>query len=111
MYTKKTTDIRIHKNRRKYTEDFKRKTVNEFNASNMTLNAFSKQAGIEYTVIWKWISKYGETNTSFSEDKPVTPDDIVMLKHEISQIKISVETLKKILSKSFQDKYKQLTGE
>jgi len=106
MYTKKATDNRIHKSRRKYTEDFKRKTVTEYNVSNMTLNAFSKQAGIEYTVIWKWISKYGETNSVFSEDKPVTPDDIVMLRHEISQIKTSVEAIKKILAKSFQDKYK-----
>lgn len=106
MYTKKSNNISIRKNRRKYTDDFKRKTVNEFNASNMTLNNFSKHVGIEYTVIWKWISKYDKKNSFFTEDRPVTLDDIVMLKQEISQIKTSVETLKKILAKSFQDKYK-----
>jgi transposase-like protein len=106
MHTKNATDICTHKSRRKYTEDFKRKTVNDFNAGNMTLTAFSKQIGIEYTVIWKWISKYGNKNSIFTEDKSVIPDDISMLKQEISQIKISLEALKKILAKSFLDKYK-----
>jgi transposase-like protein len=105
MYTKKTTGTDKRKCRRTYTEDFKRKTVADYSASNMNLSIFSKQVGIEYTVIWKWIIKYGGNNSQDHSDKPVTPDDIALLKQDISRLKTSVEILKKIVTTRFQNKY------
>jgi transposase-like protein len=94
--------------RRKYSDDFKQKIVNEFMVSKQTLNAFSHQKCIDSSILSRWVKMYRNECRIVPvaiDSKTNLERDIIALKKELASVKETVAVLKKILEKTFAEKY------
>jgi transposase-like protein len=94
--------------RKKYSDDFRQKIVQEFIVSKQTLSVFSHRTGIDNSTLSRWIKKHCnecETVPEMIDNKWNLAEDVIALKKEIASIKETVDVLKKILEKKFSEKY------
>jgi transposase-like protein len=97
--------------RKRYDEKFRKKIVEEYSQSNLSLTKFSQLSKINISMISRWVKKYNGINvssTSQVKNDSKILDDIVFLKQEIIEIKQNIEVFKTIIRKTFSEKYKML---
>lgn len=60
------SNIRMLQKQRKYSEEFKRKIVADFEKGQLSVPQLGRLHGIDYSVIYGWIHKYSNFNESGS---------------------------------------------
>ena len=98
--------VRIQK-KRKFTEDYKRKLVNDFETGEYSVLELSKLHSINFTQIYRWIYKYSTVNKrgykvvelTESSDMKVKElqERIKELERKIGQKQIKIDFLEKMI--------------
>lgn len=98
------------KKRNVYNEEFKRDTVQKYAISGIPVSLFAHHIGIEQSILHRWVKKYNHlvNKSTISEQgrKQSQIDEIEEIKNEIASIRRSVEMLRKIVEKSFLNRYR-----
>ena len=90
------------KKRHCFDESFKHKTVQRLLESGKPVSVFAHEAGVEQSILHRWVKKYREDGRS-----PSTLQDaeVKALKKEVAELKVTVRVLQRIVEKSFADRY------
>lgn len=68
------------RNRRRYSEAFKRQILKELTESTRSKTSMARQYGVSVTTLNKWLTQYGKSDC-------ITPIQLVKMKHETDQLK------------------------
>lgn len=96
------------KKRHCYDEHFKRQMVRRLIDSEDTVSAFALSTGINRTNLQKWKKMYGPELTEFqdaSKGKTIGLDEYLSLKKEFASLKETVDGLRAVVKKNFENKY------
>lgn len=96
------------KKRHRYSEMFKRQIVEKLMKSGMPISSFAASISIDRTNLQKWKKIYGDEFTMALDDvngKVIGFNEFVSLKKEVESLKETVDRLRTVVKKNFENKY------
>jgi transposase len=86
-----------NKPRRKYTEEFKRETVELIKSTGKSQAQIARELGISDQNISRWWQKYGQIN-NFADSQTISKEAYMAMQMELQRVKEERDILKKALN-------------
>jgi len=82
-------------NRKTYTEEFKRESVQLVRESNQTASVIARELGVKETTLYNWVAKYRDKDGSGDSNDAATEQRVRELEKENRRLRMEREILKK----------------